>query len=314
MSKSQSDTKQTNVSYFSVSCLRVLFFSILSLNLYPIYLAYKNWQAIEKADGNRKVFPFLRSWILGVIFIIPLLLNMRKNFKAHLKNLIPFYMAVVAYVTALYAGITVHLMMVMDFDFTLFKAFLALQILQDFLILPIQYTVNKYCREINPEHKIHKSFLIGEVVTLLLATALFGLSYTVTSKFPIREFYRNFDRQTRNIIINKYIFEYGYPEICDKYGFEMKNYQNTFKKVYQNELKFLDEKLKEKNITYEHALRLGGEHFTRIIDRQLTKDLQILSQEMFANTKSTKAQNMYRLCSFMDMSAELVIKTQLNLP
>lgn len=307
------ETKQdTDIIYFSVSCLRLFVFTVLSLNLYPVYLEYKNWQAVKK-DGNQpKIMPFFRSWLFGILFIIPLFLRMRKSFKNKLKNLVVFDLSSTLYLTVMIASVVIHYLMIKEFDFGLFKIFMLLQLAKTLLLLPVQYTINRYDQTINPEHRPHKSFFIGEIITLLMAMILFGYSYTVTSRFAIRNFYRNFDRPTRNIIINKYIFEQGYPEICDEYGFEMKNYQSTFRKIYQTELKILDNLLKAKNMSYEQALEVGGKHFTRILKRQLKKDLQTLSQEMLANTKSTPNQNMYRFCSFMEMSADIVIKAQLQ--
>ncbi len=302
----------TDITYFSVSCLRLLAFTILSLNLYPIYLEYKNWQAVKKYGNQPKIMPFFRSWIFGILFIIPLFWQMRKSFKHKLSNLLAFDISSILYLVTMFAAIIIHYLMIREFDFGLFKIFMLLQLAKTFLLLPIQYTINKYDKKINPEHQPHKSFLTGEVITLLMAITLFGYSYTITSKFAIRNFYRNFDRPTRNIIINKYIFEYGYPEICKEYGYEMKNYQSSFKQIYKTELKILDNKLKEKNMTFNQALEIGGKHFSLIINRQLRKDLLALSQEMFADTKSTKAQNMNKFCSFMDMSADIVIKTQLQ--
>lgn len=302
----------TDITYFSISCLRLLVFTVLSLNLYPVYLEYKNWQAVKK-DGNQpKIMPFFRSWLFGILFIIPLFLRMRKSFKNKLNNLLVFDISSTIYLITMLAAIVIHYLMIKEFDFALFKIFMLMQLAKIFLLLPIQYTINKYDRTINPEHRPHKSFFVGEIITLLLAMTLFGYSYTVTSKFAIRNFYRNFDRPTRNIIINKYIFEQGYPKICSEFGYKMKNYQPTFRQIYQTELKILDNKLKEKNINYDQALKIGGKHFAKIIHRQLRKELFTLSQEMFANTKSTQAQNMYRFCSFMDMSADIVIKAQLQ--
>ena len=310
--KKQKIKQTTDIIYFSVSCLRLLVFSFLSLNIYPVYLEYKNWQAIKKDGNEPKIMPFFRSWLFGILFIIPLFLRMRKSFKNKLKNLVVFDLSSTLYLTVMIASIIIHYLMIKEFDFGLFKIFMLLQLAKTLLLLPIQYTINKYDRTINPEHHPHKSFLIGEIITLLMAMVLFGYSYTVTSRFAIRNFYRNFDRPTRNIIINKYIFEQGYPEICNEYGFEMKNYQSTFRQIYQTELKILNNQLKAKNMSYEEALEVGGKHFTRILKRQLKKDLQTLSQEMFSNSQSTKIQNMYRFCSFIDMSAEIVIKAQLK--
>ena len=310
--KKQEIKQTTDISYFSVSCLRLFVFTVLSLNLYPVYLEYKNWQAIKKEGNQPKIMPFFRSWLFGILFIIPLFLRMRKSFKNKLKNLFVFDISSTLYLAVMIASVVIHYLMIKEFDFGLFKIFMLLQLAKTLLLLPVQYTINKYDRTINPEHRPHKSFFIGEIITLLLAMVLFGYSYTVTNKFAIRDFYRNFDRPTRNIIINKYIFEQGYPEICDEYGYEMKNYQPTFRQIYKTELKILDKLLKEKNISYEQALEIGGKHFARILNRQLKKDLLTLSQEMFANTKSTKNQNMYRLCSFMDMSSDVVIKAQLQ--
>ena len=125
-------------------------------------------------------------------------------------------------------------------------------------------------------------------------------------------FYRNFDRQTRNEIINSYIFRRAYPEICEKYGYRLKNYGQTFERVYQKELASLARKLKDKNITVEEAWSYGGRYMPEIMSRRLEKELIDVSGEMFGTPSSDTRKNMRHFCSFIDMSAELVIKKQLN--
>jgi hypothetical protein len=55
------------IKYFDVSLTRFLIFDILTLRLYSLYWAYKNWQAIKRAE-NRNIMPFWRS-IFSIFFI-----------------------------------------------------------------------------------------------------------------------------------------------------------------------------------------------------------------------------------------------------
>ena len=49
-----------------------------------------------------------------------------------------------------------------------------------------------------------------------------------------------------------------------------------------------------------------------IMSRRLEKELIDVSKEMFGTASSDTRKNMRHFCSFIDMSAELVIKKQLN--
>ncbi|ACE06665.1 hypothetical protein Aasi_1361 [Candidatus Amoebophilus asiaticus 5a2] len=55
------------IGYFDVSPTRFLIFNILTARLYSLYWAYKNWQAIKRAE-NRNIVPFWRG-LFSVFFI-----------------------------------------------------------------------------------------------------------------------------------------------------------------------------------------------------------------------------------------------------
>lgn len=82
--------------------------------------------------------------------------------------------------------------------------------------------INDYNLILDPESRPLKKFLPGEIALAAAAAALFISYYNFSDRFAIRNFYRNFDRQTRNEIINSYIFRRAYPEICEKYGYRLK--------------------------------------------------------------------------------------------
>jgi len=58
------------IGYFDVSSTRFLIFNILTARLYSLYWAYKNWQAIKRAE-NRNIVPFWRG-LFSVFFIYSL--------------------------------------------------------------------------------------------------------------------------------------------------------------------------------------------------------------------------------------------------
>ena len=202
--------------------------------------------------------------------------------------------------------------MIVNVNFSLFNLLIVLRLLKILCLLPLQKNINDYNLILDPESRPLKKFLPGEITLAAAAAALFISYYNFSDRFAIRNFYRNFDRQTRNEIINSYIFRRAYPEICEKYGYRLKNYGQTFERVYQKELASLARKLKDKNITVEEAWSYGGRYMPEIMSRRLEKELIDVSGEMFGTPSSDTRKNMRHFCSFIDMSAELVIKKQLN--
>ena len=65
-------------------------------------------------------------------------------------------------------------------------------------------------------------------------------------------------------------------------------------------------------MTLEDAWNLAGPRFKHILSRRLEKDMTDLSREMFGTKDSDTKQNMRHFCSFMDMSADMVIRRQLR--
>lgn len=307
-----SDQPPKPVLYFSVSALRVVVFTFLSFNLYPVYLAYKNWQAVRNDSDEKSIFPFFRGVILAPIYAFPLFWRMHKSFAAVLKKTFLFDLFAVLYLSSLVAGTVIHYLIFAKMNFWLFGLFMLLQLIKPLLLLPVQYTINRYNQTVDPENKPHKNILPGEVIVILITLAIGGMIYSFTRRFTIIEFYRNFDRPTRNMIINSYIFQDGYEEICARYGYQMKLYGPAFRRIYKNELERLELILKTNNMTTEDALNVAGPYFKRSLNRRLERELIALSTEIMGTKSSETRQNMYNLCSFMDMSADLVIKSQLK--
>lgn len=304
--------QQAPVPWFSVSLTRVLLFSVVTFDLYSLYLAYKNWQAAR--DGNREyhISPFFRGWLFGIVFVIPLFLRMRKSFVAARQKTTLFDVCAFLYITLTIAAFAVRHYMIVNINFSLFNLLIILRFLKILCLLPLQKTINGYNRILDPQSRPLKKFLPGEIALAAAAAALFIGYYGYSGRFAIRRFYRNFDRETRNEIINSYVFGQAYPEICAKYGYRMKNYGQTFERIYQKELASLARKLKDKNMTMEEAWSYGGRHLPEIMSRRLEKELIDVSEEMFGTKSSDTRKNMRHFCSFIDMSAELVIKKQLN--
>jgi len=298
--------------YFSVSRTRVLLFSVITFNIYPVYLAYKNWQIIRDTRREYHISPFLRSWLLGLIFIIPLFIRMQKSFAAAKQKTLAFKICASFYALLIIGTFAIRWYMIANINFSLFNLLLAMQLLKILCLLPVQKTINNYNQCLNPENLPLKKILPGEMAMIAAAAALFISYYSFSGQFAIRRFYRDFDRETRNEIINSYIFQKGYPDICAKYGYQMQNYQRTFARVYQKELVSLQQKLQTKNMTVEQAWERGGKRFPLIMNRRLEKELLALSKEIFETPSSNVQKDMYHFCSFIDMSAELVIKSQLN--
>ena len=300
------------VCYFSVSCLRMVAFSVFSFNIYPIYLSYKNWQAVRNANGEKHIVPFFRGLVFSPIYVFPLFWRMHKSFAESLKKTLLFDVFAILYIAVMIGAVIVHQLMITQMNFRLFNLFMLLQIIKPVMLIPLQHAINLHNRSVYPESRPQKKLLAGEFVVILLAITMAGMIWYRTGRMSIRRFYRNFDWPTRNIIINTYVFGEGYEKICADYGYEMKDYRKAFERIYQKELADLTHTLQEKNMTLEDAWNLAGPRFKHILSRRLEKDMTDLSREMFGTKDSDTKQNMRHFCSFMDMSADMVIRRQLR--
>lgn len=71
--------------YFRPSLLRFTLFSLLTMGFYPVYWAYRNWDAIKVFDKS-DTLPFWRA-VLFAIFIVPLFIRMLKDIKGRKDSL-----------------------------------------------------------------------------------------------------------------------------------------------------------------------------------------------------------------------------------
>lgn len=76
-----SNTGQSRPMFFHIPIGRLIFMSIISLNLYSAYWIYKNWKYVNERDGL-KLEPFWRG-IFGIFFVYGILKMIRKDTHAN---------------------------------------------------------------------------------------------------------------------------------------------------------------------------------------------------------------------------------------
>ena len=94
MAHSVKSTKEEGQSldFFAISCFRLYIFSVLSLGLYSLYWAYKNWKCIQNTQdaSEKQISPVWRGWLLSVIWFLPLCIKIVTKYKAALGKYLPF--------------------------------------------------------------------------------------------------------------------------------------------------------------------------------------------------------------------------------
>ena len=304
--------KETPTPWFSVSLTRVLLFSVVTFDLYSLYLAYKNWQAVRSCGREYNIIPFCRSWLFGIFFIFPLFLRMKKSFEQTVPVGKGFVFCATAYFLLYIAGAvagqisnnsdTVTVAMVIS-DFTL-------ALLSALCLLPIQKAVNRHNQKLSPDNKPLSKFLFGEKITISVSLLLTVLSFVIGYK---KESGESFFNQTENMFLTTmYVHEQVYPEICKKHGYEMRRYPEIFRRIFSAERSRIEQTLKSRDIS-------PTEFWNQIPEKYRTKIFARLEQTMLEISRETKAQypqnllaTVTGLCTYMDENAEQVIRKQIS--
>ncbi len=281
--------------YFSISLTRLFFLSIFTFGIYDIYWAYKNWVCVKKYEKDNSIVPFFRSWVFGVLFIYPLFLRMKTSFsKANCIN--KFFTLYAVLYTVLYL-IDIYITTHADPNNILME-YLSYVILfvTTLLLLPIQKNINKYNKTLDSESKPLTKFLPGEIIVIALSWLILviGIYAGYTSE-------KN-NLEQKQFVTYIYINEKVYPEMCKKYGYELKRYQQVFRKLSA-------EKIKEiKNIDIQKELQE--------LDNAYGKDaIQSLEKIIIGNNNSTAEYNqaiIKQTCMEIDTNAEEFITNQLK--
>lgn len=213
------------IMYFSVSIVRLVTLSLFTLGFYQFYWMYKNWMAI-KNHRKENISPLLRSWFFPIIFIYPLFKTLSKDFKSKF----PYVSYSIAYI----------LFMFLDDFFPYPKSLLVNLIavcLQTLLLIPIQQLINDHNKKLNRLAKPEPKFHLGEIILIIFTLVILYPSTT------IKLLKHKAITRSASLVEYNYKFKTSYPEICENYGYKMKNFSHYFNQKFTNEFRYINDHL-----------------------------------------------------------------------
>ena len=286
-------TEPEPVVYFSVSPIRLFFLSIITLGIYDIYWIYKNWQAVRKYEKDYEITPFFRSWLFGVFFIYPLFSRMKKSFQKTISVNKTFSVCALLY-TLFYFISLFPSKEIDEISWLDYLRYILLP-LSALLLLPIQGAINRHNQKLNPNNKPSSKLSLGEILVIVFSLALSSLSfyagYTESDN----------DLKQKEFITYVYINENIYPQICKKHGYELKRYQNIFRKAAAERIK----KIKNIEKELQQIDQLYGEETFRRFEKNM-------SEANKNGVSQNQSENIILTCQEMDKFAEEIITYQLN--
>lgn len=212
--------KQDKTIYFSVSAMRIIVLSFLTLGLYQIYWMYKNWKIIADEDKSKKISPFWRSWVFGFIYSFPLITKISTSLNYQDSRLtFAYWLSFVIWNFS-------------SFITPVWPAFIIGWFLSTFVLAFIQILVNKNNHQINPQNHPANTFLLGEFALVVM----FIIFFSIVTIFDVISNKQQEPQNNKEIALNAYQNLISYPLVCQKFGYEMKKYPQVFKKLYSKKM------------------------------------------------------------------------------
>lgn len=311
--------KNAKVEYMAVSPLRLLVCSVISFGVYPLYWMYKNWNAIQKAT-KEPMFPIVRSYILGIFYIYPLLKQIRSNYESVFpegKNLRPIITGIML---CIFAPILIIMPMLLiaattaptsKLFLTLFLTTpiisILLYIVFFILLMKIQQAINSYNEKNFPKNKLRKSLSWGEVLVIVTGVVLVVLSIIsdINSTKKQTPYLTTLTEEQQyaigQMLGDIYRNVYGYAEVCQENGYPIKIYPETFKNIMKDEFELLNKILAHDGLNVDTAINLFiPTHHKQQIKEILLKDLQQMTGSSEGGRKLA--------CIILDAQADKIIR------
>lgn len=169
--------KEEPVVYFSVSRLRLFLASLLSLGIYDVYWAYKNWDAIRNYKKDTSIYPFFRSWFFGIFFIYPLFSQIKQSCASTKPVGFLFGLSSVLYTILYIVDITLTRLSDKttneELNMGLFLVWMAVTVLSALFLLPIQKAINDHNHKLNSDHRPLNFFYPGELAAIIIPLVIF---------------------------------------------------------------------------------------------------------------------------------------------
>lgn len=293
------DTTPEPIVYFSISRRRLFFASILTLGIYDLYWAYKNWQAVRTYNKEYEITPVFRSWFFGMFFIYPLFLRMKKSFAQTVPAGFTFKFCALAYLLLVITDIISSKIYTQTDNDLIWIISIAASFLSVLCLLPIQQAVNKHNQKLNPQNVPLKKFLPGEKITILVSVLLVSLSFFAGYK----------NGKETEFLFTMYIHEQAYPDICRKYGYEMRQYPETFRRMFSVEHAEIEQEMKNRGISPAQYWDQIPVMYRKTISAHLEQTMIEISRETKAGYDHPLA-TVAGFCAYMDDNAEPIIREQ----
>lgn len=162
----------STIEYFAISPKRLALLSIITFGVYEIYWFYKNWEAVEKFEGQ-KIYPFWRA-IFVVFFCYSLFKKVLESAKSHAyKNSYSPRWLATAYILLLAVDNGLGKVESHDIGLNLIRLVIANATFVP--LLSVQKAINFNNEKVKTDFKLRKEFSGGEVVLIVIGIIWFLL-------------------------------------------------------------------------------------------------------------------------------------------
>lgn len=235
--------------FFAISGSRLFWLTIFSLGLYQLYWFYKNWQALR--NNGLKINPVIRAWIFPFFFAFPLFLNIKNKISPDRLTNICLWFAPCLFIMDSFLSFVMP-------DETISVWILAeiiVIILSAFTMMYIQKAINRYNSANNPQITLHHKPTGGEILTVLLVPMLILFSFIYGYTKAYNRYKNIIAIEEPQNFITAVTFKHlsVYPFVCEKQGYIMKNYQESFMRTYADEIEIYEQALHKQGLTIIEA-------------------------------------------------------------
>ncbi len=226
------------VEYFAISLKRLIFLTLLSGGLYTIYWGFRNWKAYQQTTHD-SVNPYIRAWFFNLT-IINLAQKMKLTFKPKkwftiygvLCFLVFAAQIIIVLVGGKFASDAIS-------AWTIMGIIILLAIAYPLCLVPLQLKINQYnAKKFKKERE--KRFYPWEMFFV-------GLGILINWIIPLYEAQNSlsFAQWSKAGASVGFIYRHtkAYSAVCQKEGYQLKNYPDNFKTYFAEDIKNLDEVL-----------------------------------------------------------------------
>lgn len=303
-----------DVEYLSISPLRLVVGTILSLGLYPFYWMYMNWKEIKSATG-RPIMPVFRSYFFAIFYIYPLLCNMRDNYKKAFPEgqkfgrITSWFLGILitSVITTIAANIIIATPMYV-LGIVLWVVSVVCDLAMLVMLIKVQSAVNDYNAKVFPKNEIRKRITWGEVLVVVVGIALSMLPFVLeedSAEESVVAYAATLDAEQHDavsqILFDVYNNIYAYTEFCSGEDYEMMYYPEEYARVISDELDELNGIFGSWNLDVATMVHYG------IPQHLKNKTQEVIKADLLTHVDTEG--DLLKACLLLDQNAKLVIET-----